>query len=253
MTTSSFFTNRMHLTDEGVALYVDAMKLKRTAELPKEMLKHVEYCPDCQLQIVELYELLRNEVYDTTMKHPYFDRVQEPEVRYGGVMYRVAAVLAGMALLGIGYYFISTTNIQQTPPSLVEKEKPQNIKQQEDFTQANKSIRKKETAEQQQDFAANFTESPNLEDLVQTQFRSIAVEVITPKAGDVVKQPVVFKWKGVNEPLTIKILSNKERTLASANITTNTYTTKKILSPGLYYWKLETKDEVIYVGKFLVK
>lgn len=253
MTTSSFFTNRMHLTDEGVALYVDAMKLKRTTELPKEMLKHVEYCPDCQLQIVELYELLKNEVYEPSLKHPYFDRVQEPEVRYGSVIYRVAAVLAGVALLGIGYYFLSTTNVQYTPSPLVEtdqsvhrKERPQNIKQQEHITQ-------EKTPTQQQDFAANFIESPNLEDLVQTQFRSIAVEVITPKAGDVVQQPVVFKWKGVDEPLTIKILSNKEQTLATANITTNTYTTKKILSPGLYYWKLETKDEVIYVGKFLVK
>jgi len=253
MTTSSFFTNRMHLTDEGVALYVDAMKLKRTAELPKEMLKHVEYCPDCQLQIVELYDVLKNEVYDTTMKHPYFDRVEEPNVGYTSIMYRVAAVLAGVALLGVGYYFITTTSIQQTPPSLVEKEKPQSIEQQGNLAETNESVRRKETTVQQQDFAANFVESPNLEDLVQTQFRSIAVEVITPKAGDVVQQPVVFKWKGVNEPLTIKILSNKERTLASANVNTNSYTTKKILSPGLYYWKLETKDEVIYVGKFLVR
>lgn len=248
MTTSSFFTNRMHLTDEGVALYVDAMKLKRTSELPKDMLKHVEFCPDCQLQIVELYELLKHEVYDLSQKHPYLDAVREPEVRYGFSLYRIAAVLAGAALLGIGYYFISTTNTPQTPPALVEKETPQSIKPQKHVPQE-----KTPTQQQQPDFAANFVESPNMEDLVQTQFRSVSVEVITPKTGEVVKQPVVFRWKGIDAPLTIKILSNKEQILFAAEVATHTYTTTKTLPPGLYYWKLETKDELMYVGKFLVK
>jgi hypothetical protein len=249
MTTTSFFTDRMHLTDDGVALYVDAIKLKRTAELPEEMLHHVEHCIDCQMQIVELNETLKGEVYDIHAKHPYFDAVREPQARYGILAYRIAAVLAGAALLGVGYYFITSNNSLPATPVIVEKDTPTQTKQQQEH-KGTQEITVKKTS---QDFAANFTESPNMEDLVQTQFRSVSVEVITPKAGDIVKQPVVFRWKGVNEPLTLKILSNKERVVASAQSLTDSYTAAKTLSPGLYYWKLETKNELVYAGKFLVK
>lgn len=249
MTTNSFYTDRMHLTEEGVALYVDAIKLKRTAELPEEMLQHVEHCLDCQMQIVELNETLKGVVYDSSEKHPYFDAVREPKVQYGVIAYRIAAVLAGAALLGIGYYYITSNNSVATTPVLVEKETPIQMEQKQEQKTTQETTVKKTN----RDFAANFVESPNMEDLVQTQFRSISVEVITPKAGDIVKQPVVFRWKGMNEPLMLKILSNKERVIASAQSLTDSYTAAKTLPPGLYYWKLETKDELVYAGKFLVK
>jgi Tol biopolymer transport system component len=53
--------------------------------------------------------------------------------------------------------------------------------------------------------------------------------------------------------LMLKILSNKEQTLVAAEFKTNSYTAQKIFSPDLYYWKLEAKDELIYVGKFVAK
>lgn len=246
MNSTSFFTDRMHLTDEGVALYVDALKLQRTSDLPKEMLKHVTNCPDCQLQIVEVHEMLKNEAYDTSMKHPYFDTgVREPKVRYGTLLFRFAAVITGAALLGIGYYFTTSHRPAETPPAVVQRELPPH-----EGTQS--PVRESQVKEQQL-LADNFSVSLNMEDLVQTQFRSLSVEVITPETGEVVQQPVQFKWKDVGEPLTLKILSNKERTLLAAPVTHNSYTAQKKFAPGLYYWKLETKDEVLYVGKFLVR
>ncbi|MBI2428569.1 MAG: hypothetical protein HYV29_07215 [Ignavibacteriales bacterium] len=247
MNSTSFFTDRMHLTEEGVALYVDALKLQRTSALPKIMLKHVEHCPDCQLQIVEVHEMMKNEVYDASMKHPYFDTiVHEPAVRYGTSLFRIAAVITGAALLGFGYYFASNSNTFRTPPAVVQQEMPQ---QEQTKVPAQESTVK----EKEQLLADNFSESLNMEDLVQTQFRSISVEVITPDVGEVVQQPIEFKWEDVGEPLSLKILSNKERTLISAQVTTNSYTAQKKFAPGLYYWKLETKDELIFVGKFLVR
>lgn len=247
MNSTSFFTDRMHLTEEGVALYVDALKLQRTSALPKMMLKHVEHCPDCQLQIVEVHEMMKNDVYDTSVKHPYFDTVvHQPAVRYGASMFRIAAVVTGAALLGFGYYFATNTTTVQTPPAVVQQEIPK---------QELAKVPAQETPvkEQEQLLADNFSESINMEDLVQTQFRSISVEVLTPEINEVVQQPIEFKWEDVGEPLTLKILSNKERTLISTQVTTNSYTAQKKFAPGLYYWKLETKDELIYVGKFLVR
>ncbi|MEW5800106.1 MAG: hypothetical protein AB1728_13990 [Bacteroidota bacterium] len=247
MNSTSFFTDRMHLTDEGVALYVDALKLQRTSDLPKEMLKHVSHCPDCQLQIVEVHEMMKNDLYDASMKHPYFDTVvHEPAVRYGASLFRIAAIVTGAALLGFGYYFATNNTTVQTPPAIVQHETPK-------MDQTNVPAKEPPVKEQEQLLADNFSESLNMEDLVRTQFRSISVEVITPDVGEVVQQPVQFKWKDVGEPLTLKILSNKERTLISTQVTTNSYTAQKKFAPGLYYWKLETKDELIFVGKFLVR
>lgn len=250
MNSTLFFTDRMHLTDEGVALYVDALKLDRTSELPKQMVKHVENCPDCQLQIVELHEMMKNEVYDASMKHPYFDStVQEPEVRYGIPFYRIAAAVAGVALIGTGYYFVSGNKPMQTEPVVVQKAEQTQKAESEAKTSQQQAVQQKE----EKLLANNFAVSPNMEDLVQTQFRSVSVEVITPDIGEIVHQPITFKWKEISEPLTLKILSNKERTLITAQVITNTYTTQKFFAPGLYYWKLETKDDLLYAGKFLIK
>lgn len=242
MNSTSFFTERMHLTEEGIALYVDALKLQRTSDLPKEMLKHVTHCADCQLQIVEVHEMLKDQTYDASMKHPYFDAVvHESRMRYGTIAFRFAAVLTGAALVGIGFYFNTNSSSDQTPPAVVRQEMPK------------APIQEPTAKRDEQLLADNFSVSLNMEDLVQTQFRSLSVEVITPDVGEVVRQPVQFKWKGIGEPLTIKILSNKERTLLSIPVANNSYTAQKKFAPGLYYWKLETKDELIYVGKFLVR
>lgn len=253
MNSTSFFTNRMHLTEEGVALYVDALKLKRSSELPKEMLKHVEHCPDCQLEIVEVYDMLKNETYDVSMKHPYFDAepavLHMPERRYGASLYRIAAVVAGAAVLGTGYYFVSPNRSAPTPPAVVEQTMPEQNSVSPSTTKKDPAPVKRE----EKFLAANFEVSPNMEDLVQTQFRSISVEVLAPEINEVVQQPIMFKWEDVGEPLTLKILSNKERTLLSVPAVTTTYTAQRKFAPGLYYWKLETEDELIYVGKFLVK
>ncbi|MDD8019428.1 MAG: hypothetical protein PHP42_13730, partial [Bacteroidota bacterium] len=100
---------------------------------------------------------------------------------------------------------------------------------------------------------ANFTESPNMEDLVQNQFRSTSIEALSPIVGKVASQPIIFKWKGYDEQVTVKVLSNKEVPVSSTTVDGTSLTLKKNLSPGLYYWKLESKEELLFVGKFIVK
>ena len=246
MKTYEFFTDRHHLTDEGVALYVDALRLERTAELPAEIRIHVEGCEECQRQIVESHEMMKSIRVDKSRSHPYFDRqVREPGVRY--TPYRIAAAVAGVALLAAGYYAIVSRD--STLPEITKQEQGTSVKE----AGVNHTTAVPNDTVSEPLLADNFTESPNLDDLVHTDFRSTSVEVIAPLNGEIVKAPIRFKWKASNEEMTLKILTNKERTVLSKTVTGDALTVEKKLAPGLYYWKLETEKELIYTGKFLVR
>ena len=243
---TSFIANNQHLTEEGIALYVDALRLKRTSELPDDMRSHVEGCPDCQLQIVESHEMLKMTPYPMNQPHPYFDRkVTEPSVYY--TAYKVAAVVGTVAILGAGYYFLSGNN--SDPSSHISLSSPPST---QPVMQAQDSVRIPKNASTAL-LADNFTESVNLEDLVHGEFRSQSIEVLSPVIGGIVKSPIVFSWNNINVPVTIQILNNKEKVLLSVPVKGNTYVAKRKFAQGLYYWKLETKDEMVFVGKFLIK
>jgi hypothetical protein len=247
MKTYEFFTDRHHLTEEGVALYVDALRLEQTVKLSAEIRIHVEGCEECQRQIVESHELMKEIPVDRSMPHPYFDRqMREPAVRY--TAYRIAAAVAGIALLAAGFYAVVSRDT--TPPAFTQQEQSTPFQETEaNRTNAVPDEPAPKNTVSEPVLADNFTESPNLEDLVHTDFRSSSVEVISPSNGDVVQTPILFKWKGTDEAMTLKILTNKERTIVSGDA----FTVNKKLAPGLYYWKLETKKELVFIGKFLVR
>jgi hypothetical protein len=244
---NTVFFERQHLSMEGVSLYVDALALKQTEKIPEAVRLHVEQCDECKVQIMSAFELVKDEPYFAAQPHPYFDtQVHKPSVRYAA--YKIAAGFAVAALVGGGYYFYSNNHIvtpfadqKITTPSLMKIETPAIAKKQELKNESSKLL------------AENFEVSPNLEDLVQNQFRSSSIEAVSPVVGKVTDQPIVFKWKDADSPLTIKVLTNKELTIESAVVNGRQYTLKKNLTPGMYYWKLETEDELLFVGKFIVK
>ena len=63
-----------HLNDEEIALYVDALKLNCYKLLPRHMLKHCCKCIPCASQVLELFQVLQNVVYDKKEKHPTFTK-----------------------------------------------------------------------------------------------------------------------------------------------------------------------------------
>ena len=68
-------------------------------------------------------------------------------------------------------------------------------------------------------------------------------------------KPIVIKWQTeITKKLDAIILNNKEEKVAEIlGITKNAVTFNQQLQPGLYYWKLQTKDDLVYLGKFYVR
>ena len=71
----------------------------------------------------------------------------------------------------------------------------------------------------------------------------------TFKPGEEIK----FEWEGAESGLEIVILNNRDEVLSRDKAAGRKLNRKAPSTPGLYYWKLETDDDLLYVGKFLVR
>jgi hypothetical protein len=249
--TVGLFEKSSHLTQEAIALYVDALKLNKTNQLPQELLTHVADCEHCKVQITELYSLLEGQEYSQREGHPYFDKVGQAPSRGSWHVFRIAAVLAVAIGLGAIIYFslIKGDEAVTTPAQTSKRIEPSN----ENAGVAKETLKRSEEPSKEL-YARNFIESPNLEDLVGNEMRSGGIEVISPLNGAVVAHSVAFEWKGEGKgPFVLKVLTNTEKVYASRTISEPHLTLALDLSPGLYYWKLESGGELLYVGKFFVK
>jgi hypothetical protein len=102
----------------------------------------------------------------------------------------------------------------------------------------------------------NFSELARFEALINQEYRSEeGFEVISPKntqkykAGD----PIVFRWQRQGtDQLNLVIFSNKGKVVSEQKIPSS-FSYKKILIPGLYYWQLETEEDAVFMGKFIVQ
>ncbi len=102
--------------------------------------------------------------------------------------------------------------------------------------------------------AANFEPSATYEEMLASNLRSAATTILSPKIGQkITGNTIQFRWKTSEAgPFLLKILNNRGRELLSLSTEQNSLTLKRKLPPGLYYWKLETEEELMAVGKFLV-
>jgi hypothetical protein len=99
-----------------------------------------------------------------------------------------------------------------------------------------------------------ITPLPAMEFLVNQQFRAESITIHSPIGDDWKHNPISFLWEGhSNFDLFVSIVNNKGETIATNKAVGCSYVFNETLSPGLYYWKLETNEDLIHVGKFLVK
>jgi hypothetical protein len=100
----------------------------------------------------------------------------------------------------------------------------------------------------------NFRVNPNLESMIGTQYRSVAVQIVSPVNNSTLSGDIVFSWKkNIHSTLTLKIINNKNKTACHYSIEGNRFVFKEKLAPGLYYWKLENRHDLLYIGKFFIK
>ncbi len=261
------FFYRGHPGDFAVSLYVDALLRDDLSPLAGEVLGHVEECPECKDKILDLFLFLKNP--DATGTASVRRKVVQMPVRRRLPFYarKAAAVFFLFALIFIAYFLI------YKPGFLTEKRLPiinddttrQHISH--SSTEPAKNTAGKEIGEPIDKPAhesgkgirrklppPGYRVNPNLENMIGSQSRSAVVQVHSPRNNSYPTKDILFSWDETRQKsLHLKILNNKNEALFEYRIEKSSVVFKEKLPPGLYYWKLESKTDLLYVGKFFIK
>jgi hypothetical protein len=244
-----FFGEGGHLNDDGVALYVDALKLNTLEQLPPAVRDHVADCHECKKNVTELFALLDDVDYSDVRSHPLF-RLTHRSVWRLPLLMKIAAVVAGVASLATLTYYIGPFRQVQTSKLASQGELDWRV----DSVQKGQDTGSIFQMATREEFAANFKVDPELENLVNRQPRSEALSVMSPTNGSVLGPGALFSWNEEGRrPLALSIMNNNGDTVLTENCPHSQFVLKRRLSAGLYYWRIESESELLYVGKFFVK
>ncbi len=274
------FMENGHLSDNAAALMVDALLQKQGLDVnvPEEVLNHVEECGPCKDKIIDVVTFLRNPdpVSRALQKRRLIKVLKGQKAGGPGKRYfypgRIAAVFVVFAFL-VSTYFLVYKN-----PSMLEvnryKADGAGENQQKQEMQIKKSdsrpgertgseeklveskpvdepaVDKKKRGQRRHSW---YSVNANLENMIGSRLRSGLFEVLTPGDNRVLKVPIHFSWKdelsGVH---TLKIVNNKNVVLYKHLVQGRSYDFTGKLRGGLYYWKMESRSELLYVGKFFI-
>jgi hypothetical protein len=239
----NLFDENSHLNEEGVALYVDALNLNTFEQLPEPVLEHVSECDTCKLNIEELFQLLEEEVEKPEEQRSFFRSRPKLESLNRSIFYRIAAVL----LVGIGLYGIIRLGLPGRDQGKIEGSTQIIPPSSAGIDSSSKGTAKNLLSD-------NYAVSPELEGMIGVHYRSSDIEVESPTVGERIHGKVAFKWAwGEKEKVILKIVNNKGKEVVFAQTNENGYEFSGTLDRGLYYWRLETANELLYVGKFIVE
>ncbi len=238
-----------HLSDEGVALFVDALKLGTADQLPDTMRMHVADCDRCQREVTGLFAALGKEDYSGLEQHPYFRLGKGASHPTSAWIWRAAAALAALILLpGLIYYLVVRNaggNVQPTVAATAPADTSALIP-----PAANHG-----PSPGRQELAANFTPNLELEELVTAGTRSTSLKDVVPVNEAVVRGTAIrFDWGPRGErQWTLVIMDAAGQDVYSARIKALPHRAEKKLGEGLYYWKVLDEQEAVYFGKFSVR
>jgi hypothetical protein len=249
--TENLFTPDTHLSENSIYIFIDALKLDRTDKLPEEIKEHVEECQQCKKEIIELYATVRGVSYSDGESHPFLTPQREP----GNILYPILRVAAVIVIVIGTAVFLHLLFSDKEPAIVTEERTPEEIphdKPDEDILYPEQETLPVGPTPTEL-FAANFIPVPLYEGLVDQQFRVYDQQVLDPTIVQEVTDEAIFRWNILlPDPITLRIINNRLETIYQKSTTDNSIRYTEPLDPGIYYWRLDTEKEILYVGKFIV-
>lgn len=254
--------NGDHVGDPEIALYVDALLREELSSLPGEVLDHVEACPECKDKILDLFLFLKNP--DASEAPPRGEIVEMPAKETTRFYRRKAAAAVFIFALMFAAYFLvfksgffTGTGLPGVKDGSVRQQVTQSRDDSGSETSAEEVDGKKVDGTARENrfrTPPNYRVNSNLEVMIGSQSRSADVQIISPRNNVYLKGDILFAWEETGlKPLHLKILDNRNEDLFEYKADGNRLEFKEKLRPGLYYWKLESKNDLLYVGKFFTK
>ena len=286
---SRYFEKSGHLSEIGMSLYVSALIGSDVENLNSELLIHVESCKVCKSHILESYRIymFTNAELNDKSKKLTFDEGKSSTKKLLFInVFKIAASL--FVVVGLGYLLFAIIDFNTGNNKIAENQNdidsinndneisiPKIVSDPEPEESFENSLKTNVTDttiniklpvkivtsshfKKSEMLAVNFEESPNLENFINVRLRNPNVlSVISPLISDTLLQQgkIIFKWRtSIDQDLVLKLFSNKEELLITVDVgKKKEFILNKELQAGLFYWKLETEDDLYFTGKFFIK
>ncbi len=258
-----------HLTDEGIARYVEALQSQDWNSLPAKILEHIENCDICHQAAMDLYAIVSHDNQRTEIA------VQKPQsgariVRMRVMRWAMVAVLAGLSFYLYRYLDRpkAIDNIEIDGPLADEPEEAKKLDEEVAENPILPTPKKEETGNPSKTttpapgrdvrdlYAANFVPSESMELLLGDQLRSTGLELVSPAIEKVEswKEGIDFQWTGFAEAgLSIQLENNRGDRLYEQPVVALKHTVRMELEPGIYYWRLESEEDLLMVGRLVLE
>ena len=278
---NQYISETGHLKDEYLNLYIEAHLINAVKYLPSDVLEHVENCKLCKDEIINGYDTLKDIQYIKIEEHPYFGSIvnSDKELRKTNflILYRIAASIIFIISIGtLGYYFLNNELESLTP---ISEKLSENHTQKDGTKEKNilpnlndkidlgeKKIVQSEKDKKEinlNDLVAEvklegeeYKLSPIITSMLGSTTRSDYIKIQQPKDSTYFKigQHISFAWKSeLSEEIKLTIFNNTDELIFESDVLKEeTYNLTKILKPGVYYWKIESIDDMHHLGVFFI-
>ncbi|MBN1598793.1 MAG: hypothetical protein JW894_10900 [Bacteroidales bacterium] len=265
---NKIITSNGHLSDEGISYCAEQLIEGNYEDLPEELLSHIEECHKCKKNIFAAYDNLSKPsgLVDTEDK----TKAKFPVFRSN--VFKIAAAI----IILFGLFVLIQVSIKNSDNKLSGNQKPaeqfsddtvNNTQQKTDVEDdiassdilAEDEVNAERDLDEQKTYLTDhFTPSEKFEAFVNATFRDDNdFELVKPEKTQEFKinDNIEFKWKtNITEPLTLIFYNNSGKEIfRSSQISKTSYTLNQSFSPGLYYYKLETEENILFFGKALFK
>jgi len=258
-----------HLNDESIARYVEVLQSENWDSLPGEIQQHIEDCTNCHQQALDLYAIVSHSATSVAK--------QEAPKQEGGRIVRMKIMRWAMVavLAGLSFYFYRyldrqkpIDNIEVDSPiandpdqakdtkNLVEEDPGNSTPKKEDTANPPKSTIPKPEKDVRELYAANFVPSESMELLLADQLRSGNIELMAPDTEEAPgwRDGISFEWSGVNaESLSLRLEDNQAEVLYEKAVENLRHTIYLDLEPGIYYWRLESEEDLLMLGRLILE
>lgn len=252
-----------HLNDEGVAWYAEHLFHDNLIGLPAELLSHVSDCETCKASCLAVAEIIslteKSEKGEEDTEQEGHDLVGEAWPAYRKkkpvhLFLKVAAVIIFLAGVGgIIYKYNSHMNATQ---NVEMAEAPGSNPGDSLGEEIQAGLFRKSLAlwkSMAPGYESSFHPEVKMESMLRMVFRSHSFRVQHPDTMSLltVGMPINFIWVQTSpERLTLRLINNEGKLMHKRSLDHhNTYSVRKLLPPGLYYWFFENDHQTIAGGR----
>ncbi len=249
------FNSDGHITDMTICVCSDRLIDNREHLIPDRVRSHLEICEKCRSSVLDIYSTL---LTPTEKSRTEVELIKKPFL--SGFILRTAATFLILGFITAIYFTIDNsepvyTKLADKNNNIIEASNRSgdsnvNISKDREKGQTKSS----ENGKISEVVHNQFKDNPNLEYMVNSHHRGRFIHIISPEFRILGKGKIIFVWENhIDKNLELKILNNLNETLFKSKAYGSRVEFNGNLSPGLYYWKLEDKENLYHVGKFLIE